>query len=179
MKKLQKYHLALIILMLIAAGLGVWVLIQRQRQDVPPSGRINNVTQDVTSNAGNNSSSESTVSSNSVETRKNDIERETDIKALHGQLEAYFAEQGRYPTLANINDDTWRTANMKGLSEAAFKDPDGSGVHFSSAPSKGIYAYLVAGDGDTVCNNTTTDCTKYTLTATLANGDVYQKTSLN
>src|SRR3982751_7135212 len=58
-----------------------------------------------------------------IQQKARNTERTTDIKALHGQVEAYYAQNGKYPTLANLNDSTWRTANMKGLDKEALKDP--------------------------------------------------------
>src|SRR6185436_8134483 len=61
-----------------------------------------------------------------IQAKARDTERQTDIKALHGQVEAYYAQNGKYPTLGNMNDGSWRTSNMKGLDGEALKDPKGS-----------------------------------------------------
>src|SRR5882757_3970226 len=61
-----------------------------------------------------------------IQQKARNTERQTDIKAIHGQVEAYYAQNGRYPTLANLNDVTWRGANMKGLDPEALKDPKGA-----------------------------------------------------
>ncbi len=37
-----------------------------------------------------------------------DTERQSDIKAIHGQVEAYHTQNGKYPTLSDINDSDWR-----------------------------------------------------------------------
>lgn len=47
------------------------------------------------SNLGGNSS---------VSARAEDTERKTDIKAIHGQLEAYMAQNGKYPTLTELRN---------------------------------------------------------------------------
>ena len=112
-------------------------------------------------------------------TRQNDVERETDIKALHGQIEAYYAQNGRYPTLAQINDTTFRASTLKGLDADAFKDPAGSSKTLSDKPAKNVYAYQVTGDGGATCNNQSKDCTAYTLTATKDDGTTYVKKALN
>src|SRR5437588_436170 len=39
-----------------------------------------------------------------IQQKARNTERQTDIKALHGQVEAYYAQNGKYPTLANMND---------------------------------------------------------------------------
>src|SRR5215210_4043905 len=62
-----------------------------------------------------------------IQQKARNTERETDIKAIHGQVEAYFAQNGKYPTLANLNDGTpttgFRAVNMKGLDQEALRDP--------------------------------------------------------
>jgi type II secretion system protein G len=120
------------------------------------------------------------VTYNGIQQKARDTERKTDINALHGQFEAYQAQNGKYPTLANVNDATFRSTDLKGLDPAALQDP------------KGTTQALVAGGGDsshygyavlpTGCDNVPTtgvDCTNYTLTATLEGGGIYSKLSLN
>ncbi len=112
-----------------------------------------------------------------IQRRARDTERQTDIKAIHGQVEAYYAQNGRYPTLANLNDDTWVGDNLKGLDLGALQDPKGSGNDLQGSAAASIYSYAV---GPTGCDNSTGgDCTEYTLTATLESGGTYAKTSLN
>lgn len=115
-----------------------------------------------------------------IQQKGRDTERQTDIKALHGQLEAYYAQNGRYPTLADVNSGTFRSANLKGLDAEALQDPKGSAQTLVAAATANSYAYVVAPTG---CDNTTTDCAGYTLTATLEGqiegSSTYSKTSLN
>src|SRR3990167_3080462 len=66
------------------------------------------------------------VTYSGIQQKARDTERKTDINALHGQLEAYQAQNGKYPTLANVNDTDWRGLNMKGLDPAALQDPKGT-----------------------------------------------------
>ncbi len=119
---------------------------------------------------------------NGIQQKGRDTERQTDIKALHGQLEAYYAQNGRYPTLANLNDTTFRSTNMKGLDAEALQDPKGSAQTLVDAAVANSYAYIVA---PTDCDNVDggTDCAGYTLTATLEGqiegSSTYTKTSLN
>src|SRR5688572_14244107 len=61
-----------------------------------------------------------------IQQRARNTERETDIKAIHSQLEAYYAQNGSYPALSDVNDATWRGTNMKGLDSEALKDPKGT-----------------------------------------------------
>lgn len=115
-----------------------------------------------------------------IQQKARNTERQTDVKAIHGQVEAYYAQNGRYPTLGNLNDGTWRTANMKGLDTEALKDPKGSASTLVATAAANSYAYAVfASDGTTACDNTTTDCAVYTLTATYEGGGTFAKSNLN
>jgi type II secretion system protein G len=115
-----------------------------------------------------------------IQQKARNTERNTDIKALHGQVEAYYAQNGKYPTLANLNDAGWRGTNMKGLDAEALKDPKGSSQALVATAGANNYSYAVfAADGTTACDNTTTDCATYTLTATLEGGTTFTKSNLN
>jgi len=115
-----------------------------------------------------------------IQQKARNTERTTDIKALHGQVEAYYAQNGKYPTLANMNDSTWRGTNMKGLDQEALKDPKSASYNLVATAGANVYSYAVfASDGTTACDNTTTDCAVYTLTATLEGGGTFTKSNLN
>ena len=117
------------------------------------------------------------VTYNGIQQKARDTERKTDINALHGQLEAYQAQNGKYPTLANVNDAAFRSTDMKGLDPAALQDPKGSAQTLVAAPAANDYSYVEAPSG---CDNGAGgDCTQYTLTATLEGGGTYVKQSLN
>lgn len=113
-----------------------------------------------------------------IQRRARDTERQTDIKAIHSQVEAYYAQNGHYPTLANLNDDTgFVQTSLAGLDVGALQDPNGSGNDLQASAGSDIYAYDVEPDD---CDNASAgDCTSYTLTATLEGGGTYSKTSLN
>lgn len=114
-----------------------------------------------------------------IQQKARNTERQTDIKTLHGQVEAYFAQNGKYPTLANMNDTAWRSTNMKGLDPDALKDPRGTAQTLVAAPGADVYAYAVVGSDDAACDNSTNDCMKYVFTATYEGGGTYVKNSLN
>ena len=128
------------------------------------------------------------VTYNGIQQKARDTERKTDVKALHGQLEAFQAQNGRYPTLTNVNDATWRSTNMKGLDAAAMQDPKwvatnvsctvsgAATLQGSTTPATGCYGYAVT---PAACDNVATDCTSYTLTANLEGGGTFVKQSLN
>jgi prepilin-type N-terminal cleavage/methylation domain-containing protein len=113
-----------------------------------------------------------------IQKKARDTERKTDVNALHSQVEAYQAQNGKYPSLANMNDTTFRTNNLKGLDNAALADPNNAGSQqLCGSVQANCYAYVATPAG---CDNGAGgDCTTYTLTATLESGGTYVKQSLN
>ena len=110
-----------------------------------------------------------------IQQKARNSQRQTDINAVDSHVEAYYATNGNYPTLANLNDATWRSANMKGLDPEALKDPKATSDDLASgAGSATQYGYTVTPNG---CDNTTTMCDSFTLTATLEGGSTYVKKS--
>lgn len=101
-----------------------------------------------------------------IQQRARNTKRQTDINAIASHVEAYYADNGKYPTLTNINDSTWRSSNLKGLDPNALKDPKGTAQTLVSSPAANAYAYQPTDDSGNACDNSTTDCTKYTATAT-------------
>ncbi len=98
-----------------------------------------------------------------IQQRARNTERETDIKSLHSQLEAFYAQEGYYPDLANLNNDTWRTTNLRGIDTEAFRDPGASDAVGTTlaATNTGLdkqYAYVPA-----ECDGA--ECQEYTLYA--------------
>lgn len=124
---------------------------------------------------------------NGIQQKARDTERETDIKALHSQLEAFWAQKGYYPSLTDMNDRTASTGfvavNMKGLDPGAFKDPKATANALITTPGATGYAYAVSTTAGGSCEADDTTCAKYTLTATLEgtiNGSgTYVQSSLN
>ncbi len=117
-----------------------------------------------------------------VTAKARNTERQADIKAIHGQIEAFRAEKGYYPTLAHINDYAgWVNTNMKGLDKEALKDPgntatDGTEYQLSASSSTNVYQYKVGSTAAldssalSACATTESTCMYYTLTSTLENG---------
>jgi general secretion pathway protein G len=118
---------------------------------------------------------------NGIQQKGRDTERQTDIKAIYGQVEAYYAQNGYYPSLTQLNTATFRSDNLKGLDDAALKDPKGSAATLVASPVAASYAYEAT---PASCDNTGANlCTGYTLTATLEgkidNQTTYVKKNLN
>lgn len=124
---------------------------------------------------------------NGIQQKARDTERETDIKAIHGQVEAFWAQKGYYPSLADLNDRTATTGfvavNLKGLDAASFKDPKGTSDALVATATDNAYAYAVTTSAGASCEADDTTCAKYTLTAnlegTINGSDTYVKSSLN
>ena len=91
-----------------------------------------------------------------IQKKARDTERETDVKALHGQIEAYYAQNGRYPTNANLDDDTFVQAQLKGLDLEALKDPKGADNNVASGAAANVYSYVETPSG---CDNDDTTAT--------------------
>lgn len=117
------------------------------------------------------------VTYNGIQQKARDTKRKTDIDAVQGQLEAYWATYAKYPTLANINDPAFVTANLKGLDPSALQDPKGSTEQLCAATTATCYGYSTTPTGCDDGNNG--DCTNYVLTATLESGGTFSKQSNN
>jgi prepilin-type N-terminal cleavage/methylation domain-containing protein len=109
-----------------------------------------------------------------IQQRARNTERETDIKAIHGQLEAYYAQNGYYPTLAVVT----ASGGLPGLDPEALTPPGTGATQIDSAAATTLkYQYNPSPSG---CDNTgTNECTGYTLEAALEGGGTYTKTALN
>lgn len=101
----------------------------------------------------------------STQSRARDTERQTDIKATHAHLEAYYAENGFYPTESALI--TRHAELMRGLDAASLEDPTGKRIN-----TNGDYTYRAL-----ECSGK--QCADYTLTAKLESGELYEKRSLN
>ncbi|HSX06415.1 MAG TPA: type II secretion system protein [Candidatus Saccharimonadia bacterium] len=112
-----------------------------------------------------------------IQQKARDSQRQTDVNALDSHLEAYYAENGKYPTLTNLTTASWVTANMKGLDPAALVSPKGATiVGTASSSSQEAYGYVATPTGCDDASNG--DCTGFTLTAQLeGSSTLYSKSS--
>jgi prepilin-type N-terminal cleavage/methylation domain-containing protein len=106
------------------------------------------------------------VTYNGIQQKARDTERKTDIKALQGHLEAYWANNAKYPTLTQANDTTFRSTNFKGLDLASFADPKNPASQtLCGTATLGCYGYATTPAG---CDNGAGgDCSNYILTGKL------------
>ena len=108
-----------------------------------------------------------------IQQKARNSKRSSDVKSLQTHLEAFYSQNGYYPSRANINSASWRTTNMKSLEGEAIKDPSStcdtssnSGSCVVTSPAARSYAYNVLNSSDASCESDNTTCAKYTLTAT-------------
>jgi prepilin-type N-terminal cleavage/methylation domain-containing protein len=106
-----------------------------------------------------------------IQVKEHNSKRQTDIVAIQTQLEAFYSQNGYYPSLKDINNVTWRDKNMPDLNPADLIDPSATNqntadVTLSSAPAPKVYSYQVTDSNGNSCESVDTNCAKYTLTAT-------------
>jgi hypothetical protein len=70
---------------------------------------------------------------------------------------------------------------MKTLDPSSLQDPSGASSSLVARPQSDAYAYQVSSASGAGCNDTTTPCAHYTLTATLEDSaeKTFVKSSLN
>lgn len=106
-----------------------------------------------------------------IQAKARNSKRQSDIKSLQTQLEAFFSQNGYYPSLSDMNTGSWLTTNMKSLDQNSLIDPSNATqsktLVNSMTPSK-QYGYVVTDSSGTPnsCEAQDTSCAKYTLTAT-------------
>jgi len=117
----------------------------------------------------------------SIQRNNRNQDRQLDINQIYESLEAYYVENSKYPTLANMDNLSWVATNMKTLDKLALKDPSSSSYQLVSKPAKDVFAYTVTSSDGSTCNNVKVICAHYTLSATLEASaqKTYIKTSLN
>jgi hypothetical protein len=118
-----------------------------------------------------NSSTSSPQSRAAILRSKQNDSRQTDIQALQTQLEAYFSQNGFYPSLSDMNSADWRSVYMKSLDPTTLVDPLSSCNPATTeclltAPAAKAYSYQVQDSQGNDCENDDMQCAKYTLTAT-------------
>lgn len=95
-------------------------------------------------------------------------ERDTDLLAIVGILESYYAENNHYPSLEEANADGF--AKKFTNPEESLKDPAGTSLKFSADPKAGQYAYRPTSEAGEACDNEAAVCQHFELTALLTDG---------
>src|ERR1700733_9200630 len=102
-----------------------------------------------------------------IQAKARNAKRQTDIQSLQTQLEAFFSQNGYYPSLTDMNSSTWLATNMKSLDQNALSDPSNptQSKTLLATPALKSYAYAVSNSAGTSCESADTTCAQYTLTA--------------
>ncbi|MEO8104840.1 MAG: prepilin-type N-terminal cleavage/methylation domain-containing protein [Candidatus Saccharibacteria bacterium] len=103
-----------------------------------------------------------------IQSKARNSKRQVDLQSLQTQIEAFYSQNGFYPSLTDINGTVWRAANMKSLDTGAMTDPSAPGVATLAATQvvgAKAYAYAVSDNSGASCEGADTTCAKYILTA--------------
>ncbi|GAC1499314.1 MAG: hypothetical protein NVS1B10_01920 [Candidatus Saccharimonadales bacterium] len=103
-----------------------------------------------------------------IQAKARNSKRSADIGTIQTQLEAFYSQNGYYPSLTDMNSATWIAANMKSLDTGALIDPSNAtqSKTLLAAPAAKSYAYAVTDNSGASCEANDTNCAKYTVTAT-------------
>jgi prepilin-type N-terminal cleavage/methylation domain-containing protein len=123
---------------------------------------------------------------NGIQQKARNTERTTDLKTFQSQLEAYYANNGKYPSGTDLGGTsasnlTFIAANLKGMDKETLRDPKAASGDYSlsnSATPSNKYSYAPS---PSTCDNATGgDCTSYKIYATPEGGGaVIEYDSLN
>ncbi len=128
-----------------------------------------------------------------------DATRQANLAVIQSGLTDYYAKHGAYPSLANLNNQTWIAANMRSFDPDSTRDPQANTIALlATLPAKAtttinpktkvkitiaatpIYGYVyqpTAAAGKACANEAATPteqlCSLYSLTATLGTGQLY------
>ncbi len=95
---------------------------------------------------------------------------------LRFKLVRHAKETNTYPTLAQLNDRTWRQEFLAGLDDEALRDESAKSSQFIANVTPGRYAYSSTGVNGETCNADTVQCAHFSLTAVLSDGKRYTLT---
>jgi prepilin-type N-terminal cleavage/methylation domain-containing protein len=108
-----------------------------------------------------------------IKSKSRNETRQNDIQALQDDIEAYFSQNGYYPSLSDLNSPKWRNNNMQKLSQnqGVLVDPlskcnPSSASCLVGSPKAKAYSYTVTDANGNSCESDDTNCAKYVLTAT-------------
>jgi prepilin-type N-terminal cleavage/methylation domain-containing protein len=89
-----------------------------------------------------------------IQQKARDSQRQTDVSAIASQVEAFYAQYGYYPTLADLQSGTFVSTYLKGLKADALVSPK-AGTLAAAATSGPSWSYGYVASGTSGCVNTT------------------------
>lgn len=111
-----------------------------------------------------------------IQQKARNSKRQSDLASVQTQLEAYYQNNGYYPSLGDLNTGTsatsnanssWAATNMKSLDQNALVDPSNpdQSRNLKGTPTAKFYSYEVKDSSGNSCESDDTTCAQYTLTA--------------
>jgi len=124
-----------------------------------------------------------------VQAKNRNASRQAGIDTIQSQLETYYAQYSKYPSIVDLNSGAWRKDNLKELKDGDIKDPrwnkdiknctvNGQPA-FAAKPTERCYSYQAVTADGSACTAVDVTCSQYTLTTVLEGGEKYVKSSLN
>lgn len=113
---------------------------------------------------------------NGIQARSINTKKEAAIRSLQVSLEKFYSTNMYYPSLTNINNSSWRVANMANAAAKMIQDPtwnakntactvDGEAILLRT-PQNGCFGYSPTNNGVS-CQAAQKTCNQYSLSATL------------
>lgn len=105
------------------------------------------------------------------------------VKTLRDYVEIFYSQNTYYPSLSDMNNSSWLATNLNKVNQHMYADPswtpanqactkNGKPILIAKAQA-GCYGYYPTNSGVS-CETTDTNCSNYTLTASLeAGGGIY------
>lgn len=147
----------IVVLVIAACGLGT-VLLLNKSSDQPPASSTTQSGQKTEDQA-----QDSEGGSNEADTKRKDK-----LKALQEKLELYYAAFGHYPTFDDVTSTEW--LRQYGVTQDELTDPVGNQPVIKRIPTSNYFSYQPNPDN---CDNSTTKCTQYTISAVLENAIIF------
>jgi prepilin-type N-terminal cleavage/methylation domain-containing protein len=106
-----------------------------------------------------------------IQVKDRNDKRQTDVQAVQTNLEAFYSQNGYYPSLNEINSVSWRDKNLPNLNASDMIDPaatnqNSADARLAASPKTDVYSYQVTDSNGNSCESAPMNCAKYTLTAT-------------
>src|SRR5271157_4433063 len=79
-----------------------------------------------------------------IQAKARNAKRQSDLKSLQTQIEAFYSQNGYYPNKTDVNDDAWLKTNMSSLDINALQDPSDT-THCLGNPAPAATFTCIAG----------------------------------
>src|SRR4051812_9427522 len=88
-----------------------------------------------------------------IQAKARNTKRSSDVKSLQTHIEAFFSQNGYYPSRTDMNSSSWLTTNMKSLDQNALVDPSSPNQSktLAASPAAKSYAYAVTDSSGNSC----------------------------